>query len=129
MKNLQQTHSKVKHIKYNDLEIAPYLIDSNFKNDDKFLLFKLRTSMVNVKGNFSHSYQDTTCNLCQKDEPQTQEHLLECTELIKNCSQLFDNRNILYKDLFEGKRKQLRCTQLFKNILETKKLIEERSYS
>ena len=57
--------------------------------------------MVNVKCNFSHRYQDLLCNLCGKDEPQTQEHLLECSQIIDNCPQLYDNRNIRYSDLFD----------------------------
>ena len=85
--------------------------------------------MINVKGNFSHIYQDISCDLCGEDEPQTQEHLFECSEIINNCPQLFNNRNILYGDLFEGKRKQLRCTQLFKDILHTKQILEERTDS
>ena len=85
--------------------------------------------MINVKCNFSHRYQDLSCNLCGKDEPQTQEHLLECSQIIDNCPQLYDNRNICYSDLFDGKRKQLRCTQLFKNILEAKQILEERKDS
>ena len=127
LKNLQQTHSKVKNIKYSELEKAPYLINSHFKNEEKYLLFKLRTSMINVKANFSSRYANISCDLCDENVPQTQEHLFDCKEIIKNCPQLYNDRNTEYGDIFEGTRKQLKCTQLFKNILDTKQMIEDKN--
>ena len=99
------------------------------KNEEKFLLFKLRTSMLNVKGNFSHSYEDISCDLCFGNEPQTQEHLLDCNAIIENCPQLYSNRNVSYGDLFEGPKRQLRCTQLFKHIIDAKEKLEEQRNS
>ena len=111
LKGLQQRHSKVRNIKYSKLEVAPYLIDSHFKNDEKYLLFKLRTAMINVKANFSSIYENISCEICDDNEPQTQEHLLYCKEIINNCPILYNDRNTEYHDLFEATKTQLNCTK------------------
>ena len=82
--------------------------------------------MINVKGNFSSKYEDLSCDLCDQNEPQTQEHLLDCPVMIDNCPKLFNNRSIGYTDVFKGPTKQLRCTQIFASILDTKQKIEEK---
>ena len=115
LKSIQQSHTKVKHIPYKKLNIAPYLTDSRFHIDEKILLFKLRTSMSDVKGNFKNGLVDISCGLCQENEPQTQEHLLSCTELINNCQDLYNDREVEYSDLVQGVNKQLKCVRLYSN--------------
>ena len=127
LKCLQQSHSKVMNIKYDKLKIAPYLKNSNFRNEEKSLLFNLRTRMVNVKSNFPSQYDDMSCGLCGQNESQTQEHLLNCSQLISNCPQLYNNRVVQYSDIFQGVNKQLRCMQLFVNIMKVKEKLEEKS--
>ena len=56
LKCLQQSHSKVKKIKYDRLKIAPYFKNADFRNDEKSLLFNLRRRMINVKSNFPSMY-------------------------------------------------------------------------
>ena len=100
--------------------MAPYLIDSKFSIQEKLLLFRLRTRMVDVKSNFSNGVDDISCDLCFKDEPQTQQHLLVCTEIMNNCPELVLNNVVVYDDLFKKSSLQLECVRLFTKVLETK---------
>ena len=52
LENIKKTHSKAKNISYNNLEMQPYMKCSNFTTNEKLLLFKLRTAMVDVKMSF-----------------------------------------------------------------------------
>ena len=115
----------MKKVPYKTLEIAPYLTNSRFHIDEKMLLFKLRTSMINVKGNFKSGFDDTSCGFCQVNVLQTQEHLLSCMGITKHCQALQNNIEVVYSDLIQGSNKQLKCVRLFKEVLHSKKMIEE----
>ena len=56
-------HSKVQDIIYKGLKIQPYLKDRNFTTKEKQFLFKLRTSMSDVKENSSSMFGNVNCNL------------------------------------------------------------------
>ena len=81
--------------------------------------------MINVKCNFSSRYEDLSCDLCNENELQTQEHLLNCSKIIKNCPQLYNNRIIQYSDIFGKVKKQHKAVQLFSEILKIKEKLEE----
>ena len=70
-------------------------------------------------------YEDISCDICGENVPQTQEHLIECKEIVNKCPELYNDRNTEYSDLFGGTRKQLKFTKLFKKILDTKLAIED----
>ena len=53
---LKGKHSKVKDIEYENLSMQAYLSDKRFSSKEKQLLFKLRTKMIDVKGNFKNMY-------------------------------------------------------------------------
>ena len=74
---IQQSHSKVKNIIYEKLQIQKYLLDVKFTTKEKQLLFKLRTRMTNVKLNFKSKHQNLTCNLCKDNILQSDNHLLQ----------------------------------------------------
>ena len=95
LKEIQQTHTKVKKVPYKTFEIAPYLTNSKFHIDEKMLLFKLRTSMINVKGNFKSGFDDTSCGFCQVNVLQTQEHLFSCMGITKHCQALQNNIEVV----------------------------------
>ena len=125
LESIKKTHSKVKHIVYKSLKIADYLIDASIQIDLKILLFRLRTSMINVKCNFKSNYEDSSCDLCDINLSQNQNHLLECDTIINNCPQLYENRDSLYSDLFMEVKKQVKVAKLFKEVLKTKLKLEE----
>ena len=60
LETIKLKHNKVKDIEYDGkLQIQNYLNDVNFDMEDKYLLFKLRTHMIEVKTNFKNQYLDT----------------------------------------------------------------------
>ena len=77
---LKKSHTKTEHLYPSD-EMQDYLKTDQLTRSEKILLFKLRTRMVDLKGNFSESHRG---NLhCELDE--TQMHLLQCTFLLKQA--------------------------------------------
>ena len=56
LKSFQQTHSKVKEIVYEKLEVQPYLTSPLFSNDEVNLLHRLRSRMTECKANFKQKY-------------------------------------------------------------------------
>ena len=79
-----------------------YLLPSEVKmsQEEKQLIFKLRSRMTNVKTNFSSMYQNLECTLCEKGILQTDAHLLDCEALIQMCKTLANNYNAEYEDVF-----------------------------
>ena len=64
LKNIAKEHSKALKIQYKSFHIQKYLKDQRFSTEEKMLLFKLRSSMDEVKLNFSSMYNDLTCDIC-----------------------------------------------------------------
>ena len=106
-------HSKVNHIKHGFLKIQSYLMPSEMKmsNEERQLIFKLRSGVTNVKMNTKGMYDDYECELCG-EENETQKHILECKELTKNNN---SKRNIPnYEKLFTGNVKdKLEIARIF----------------
>ena len=101
LKSFQQTHSKVKEIVYEKLEVQPYLTSPLFSNDEVNLLHRLRSRMTECKANFKQKYvHNLKCRLCNL-EVEDQQHLLHCVEL----SKLFQTQSVTkgkvkYEDIF-----------------------------
>ena len=83
--------------------------------------------MINVKKNFKTMFSDTSCNLGDCNEPQTQNHLLYCSAIIENCSELRNGTQVIHSDLFADVEKQRRCAQLYSKILQIKEQLDEAS--
>ena len=85
---LKKSHTKTEHLYPSD-EMKEYLKTDQLTRSEKLLLFKLRTRMVDLKGNFSESYRSNLhCELCDDEsEDETQMHLLQCNilNLVQNC--------------------------------------------
>ena len=82
---MKEKHSKVNQISYNSLSIQNDLTDAKFTHKEKQLLFKLRSKMIDVKGNFKNMYLgNLECSLCRECDIQTQDHLLVCQKIISN---------------------------------------------
>ena len=73
-------HSKVLNIVYRNMKIQEYLTPNVIDIQEAKFIFHLRTRMVDVRKNFSGSYPNLNCPLCNL-EPDTQEHLLKCEKL------------------------------------------------
>ena len=101
-------------------------LESKFSTKEKQFLFKLRTRMTNVKMNFKLQYQNLLCDLCEKDLPQSDYHLLGCENMINECSQLKNNNISEYEDIFGTVSEQLAITHLFIKVFETKDKLESK---
>ena len=119
----QSTHSKVRDVKYNTLQVQKYITSPLFSDREVSLLFALRSKCVKeCKANFrSHYPQDILCKFCDENEPDDQQHMLDCIELNKHIkSQELSKNKIEYSDIFEDPSKQKEVTSLFSNLLKIK---------
>ena len=129
LKSFQQTHSKVKEIVYEKLEVQPYLTSPLFSNDEVNLLHRLRSRMTECKANFKQKYvHNLKCRMCNL-EAEDQQHLLHCVEL----SKLFQTQSVTkgkvkYADIFSPNiEKQKVATTLFNKLFKLREhIIEEK---
>ena len=84
-------------------EPAQYILKLTRKQ--AYTIFKTRTRMMKVKGNYKNAHRDLTCRKCGKED-ESQEHVLN------NCDRLIATRNnpITEKLIFEEDVNDLRQT-------------------
>ena len=70
---------------------------------------------------------DLSCDLCGKDIPQSDSHLLDCARIILECEELSKNTNVEYEDIFGDENQQVQAIRLFSKVFETKAIIEEKN--
>ena len=119
--NLAQTHSKVNHGIYRNLDGMQYFQDHRISAEQAKLLFRFRTRMVNVRNNFRNHYKCSSCPLCGIHQD-TQEHLFDCI-MIKKHYQLTTE----YSDIFSSDCDCLRDVAVnLERIIDIRnKLLEE----
>ena len=121
LKNIQQKHTKVKDIKYEELKTQQYLKSPLFSNSETSLLYALRSRTADIfKANFRNMFANVVhCPLdCQEEgeakEDDTQKHLLLCSKL--KCEiQTHDlaSGEVLQEDIFGEVKKQKEAIVLF----------------
>ena len=127
LNKIKLKHTKVMHIVHNELEMQDYLLPQNISSIKlaKFI-FSARTRMLDIGGNFSKKYgENVKCKLgC--DALDNQEHLMECSKLIKNLIQK-NSENIKYEDLFSNRlENKIKVGAILeKNFKERRKLEKE----
>ena len=82
LQKLKRRISKPEHLDVSDMKTSEYLLDGRFSNQERELLFSLRSKTVLVKENFKNAYQNNNmlCELCQLFSC-TQSHPLQCPKL------------------------------------------------
>ena len=132
LQNRKQELSKIKVIKYDSLEIQPYIKSSLFSNDDVGLLAALRSHMVSgIRCNFKKMYEPNIhCPL--KCWPQgsppvedSQQHLLYCTKLTLVQNSTVANSCIVYDDIYGDVYKQKAVVTMYKQLLMQRNSILE----
>ena len=107
------------------MKIQTYLLPSEMKmtQEERQLIFKLRSGVTHVKMNAKGMYDEYRCELCEK-ENETQKHILECEELTKNNK---SEKNIpKYENLFNGNVKdKLEIARVFKENLKIRDKIRK----
>ena len=116
---LKQTHSKMSGITYRKYQLQEYLISPMFNNENRNLLFRLRTRTVSgVRDDFKGVYPDTSCPLGCGDTD-TLRNILTCKPVIsQHKSSEISRGNICYEDIFsEDILKQKQVTELYRQLL------------
>ena len=125
LKQLQQNHSKVKNIPYQQMELMQYLKSPIFTTENMKLLLALRTRTVNgIRGDFSGMFTSTLCPLCG-EHLDSIENLLKCETLKSNLrTNSLSRRNINHSDLFcNDVVRQKEITELYSELLRIREEI------
>ena len=124
LKTLQQTHTKIKHIKYDHLKMQPYMQDKDMDADDISLLFALRTKCVRgIRTDFSGMFPNTRCPLCSTHEDSLSA-LLMCEDL-----KHIPRNGYKYSDVFSCsvQEQRLAMVQHRSLIKERERILEQRA--
>ena len=84
--------------------------------------------MIECKVNFKSKHQNNNlkCKFCKTDEDDSQEHLLECIELARrHKGKSMTKEKVEYQYIFKDVIKQKQITQIYKELLEIRKKLEE----
>ena len=122
----KESHTKMNGVEYEKIEVQKYIkSNSSLKNEEKYILFKFRTRMAEVKNNFKNKYTNKLCPLCKLEE-EDQYHLFNCRMLLDNCQELAENISVEYEDIFSTSlKKQEAAAKLLSKMWGTReKLIE-----
>ena len=118
---LKEGHSKLDEVSYTQLKTQSYLSTKFLKNQEKELLFNLRSKCHSSKTNFRKMNQNNLrCTLnCQNNEDQ-RHVFIHCEPVLK----LIKNRSILlYEDIFGSLEEQTQVIRAFIHIEKTRKHI------
>ena len=121
----QQTHSKIRNIKYKQLELQTYLHSPIFSRKEVELLFRLRSRTVpGIKTDFSELYKpDLSCPVCGL-HPDTLPALLTCPVLKAELLTTADYSQIQHDDIFSSDiLKQNAVTKIYIQLLEKREKI------
>ena len=117
---------KVKHIPHGRLATQEYLSKPILSVEQSKFLFHLRSRMIFVRKNYSKMQKESTCPLCSTEEKtssDSQEHLLECTKLTDNSSEISE-QGLKYSDIFsQNSEKQAKMTIILENKYKRRKLL------
>ena len=113
----KESLSKLKNLS-SEFNLKEYLLTDKLSTSEKQLLFKLRTRMIPVKGNFSSMYKDDlSCHLCNMNLKESQEHLLSCSFL----THVNEGSSVEYLDIYHTNlEKQIRAVKHWSILLKTR---------
>ena len=76
--------------------------------------------MVPVKANYKNQYKDDlTCLLCNTGSEESQEHIINCPELLNSIEV---DKSIKYEDIFDTLDKQVRAVQYISKIMKVREI-------
>ena len=122
--SLKEKHSKTQKFDSTKLSVAAYLTDNRFSKTERELLFKLRSSTLQVKKNFRIGNIDNNlCEICRLF-PCSQEHVLSCPVLTQRCTIV--NTATVQHDYIDGNvDKQLLYIKVYSQFWESRQAILE----
>ena len=118
---------KIQEIKYENLEMQPYLSNPLVSIQPLMFLFHLNSRMVFVRANYHHMYKDEICQLCcqlpGQQSRDTQQHLMECRTL--NSETELGQVGLDYEQIFSNNlQKQASVTLLMESKFKKRNKIE-----
>ena len=120
LNTLKKKHTKMDGLKYQKMELQPYLSSPLFNNESRNLLLRLRTRTVNgIRNDFGGLYSDTLCPLgCGEED--TLQNVLTCAVLLSHHkSSDLSVSAVKYEDVFSPDvRKQKAATESFQQLLQ-----------
>ena len=133
LRQLQSSHTKTKHLKYETLNIQSYLKSSTFSNKETKLLSLLRSRMhPDFKCNYRESVKnDIFCPLkCNEENEEkfsdTQEHLIHCKKILKDMKFGLNVNSIEYSDIFSNNEPRLKnFVTYYSKLLEKRQSMTE----
>ena len=111
----------MKEIKYKKFETQKYLMSNELSNEEKFILFRIRTRTIDdIKTKFRNKYgKDLRCRFGDSEE-ESQSHQFVCPYIVEECDELRKNKDVKYEDFFGNIEAQIPATRLYKKILEAR---------
>ena len=124
--DLKNSHSKVLHIPYSNLELQDYLKPSRINPDLAKFTFLCRSRMLAVGANFKEGAKNPSCPLCDNSEYDSQNHLLFCDKI--NVNVVNKQTMFHYDDLFKPEldKKIIVARVLRENFQKRKRILEQR---
>ena len=121
LKEIKNSHSKVKHIEYSNYEMQNYLNSDIFTNYEAKFTFHARCRMLKTKQNFSQRYKSHFCPVCKNENlKDDQPHLLHCNKLVSDS--IITANLPEYEDLFSNEvKKQVVIVKLLKENFEKRR--------
>ena len=118
LEELKKKHSKSGRIESKKFETSKYLSDYRLNRNEQKVLFKLRTQTLDVKLSFQNQHENLLCSTCHLF-PETQGHLLQCPEFLKNL-QWIDaiSSRLEINDIYSNLDKQIKIAKIFTLIIE-----------
>ena len=93
-------------LRYEDFWMQEHLLetDIDISLDGRKWIFKCWTNYIDIKANFQWKYENIWCICCEEDNPETNEHLIQCKVLLGSneiLSYIPENEELFSEDLSE----------------------------
>ena len=128
LSEIQSTHSKVRGIAYQNLEIQKYMLSPIFTNEEVHMLHALISRSTEVKENFKQKYvhSNLLCSLCQS-ENEDQKHILQCSVILNNYRTKDVSRGkVEYGNIFTNDvSKQKEITSVYIELFEIRRRLQK----
>ena len=117
--NLKQGHRKLDRVEYKQFEIQSYLTTKTLNNEEKLLLFNLRSNCHSSKANFRKLNKNNLT--CSFNCPNIEDQLHSFTICRPILSQVQDAYSPQYQNIFGTLEDQMKTIKIFSPIEERKK--------
>ena len=124
----KESHSKVKNIMHERLEMQGYLKPNKIKMkiEEAQEIFRMRSRVTDLKTNFKGKYESFECDVCKIDD-ETQKHIIECKEIIKEKKE--DKELPEYEELYKRNvQNQVIIARHFLENMKIRKKLKNRKY-